>query len=1123
MRRALLATTALIAAITGISGGAAAAEGREPPRLLQHPSLSATEIAFDYAGAIWTVPRGGGAARVIATGQGDNSGPVFSPDGTMIAFTGRYDGNRDVYVVPASGGVPRRLTWHPGPDVVLGWSPDGKSVLFRSSRETVRDLMRFYLVPVEGGDPRPVPLPSGDTGALSGDGSHIAYTPFNQWQPAWKQYRGGQTDRIWIADLKDSSVVKIPRGNSNDRNPMFVGSDVYFLSDRDGPRTLYRYSAKEGTVSQVIRNDRGFDMASASAGPGGIVIDHFGKIEVYDLASGTVSRPAITIGAEAPSVRPHIKDLEAGDIAAAVLTPSGKRMLVEAHGEILSVPAEKGDTRNLTQTTGVAERDPAASPDGKSVAYFSDESGEYALHIRAADGTGAVRKIDLGTPGSYFYTPLWSPDSKRIVFHDKRLNLWLVDVTAAAPKPVKIATDRYDSPDFNFDPAWSPDSRYLAYAVQGANHLHTIMIHTVATGMSQALTDGMSDAVSPRFDAGGEVLYFIANTSRGLGAGWLDMSSLGRATEGAVYAAVLRKDGAAPTAPQSDEEGAGDSKDGAKDSAKADAGMGKGKSKDDAKAAKAPKPVQIDFAGLDQRIVALGLPVAPYVGLLAGEAGAVLAVTAPVVFTDRDLTDESGAPVPVSVVRYDAKARKPATLIEGADAGSVSVSADGKKILFAKRGERFLVSSEAPADASAKPAPAAVKFAAAIPVDPMAEWRQMYREVWRVQRDFLYDPKAHGLDLAKAAKLYEPFLAGLGSRGELNALFEEMTGHIGLGHTFVNGGEGPKQSTVSTGLLGADFELANGHYRFRNVLKGESWNPQLQAPLAQPGAEVKAGEYLLAINGRPVDTGFEVYKGFEGLAGKQTVLTVGPTPDGKGSRDVKVVPIARDIPLRLHSWMEANRRQVDQLSGGKLGYVYLPDTAGGGFANFNRYYFAQVGKQGMIIDERFNHGGDIADFIVDQLKRTPQMVNSTREGEPMVEPAQAIFGPKVMLINQMSGSGGDALPWLFRKAGVGTLVGTRTWGGLVGIGLYPTLMDGGVVTAPRWAIYGTAGQWEVENIGIPPDVEVEQDPAQVRLGHDPQLEAGVRIALDALAKSPPPTFVQPPAPDKKPVLPDTID
>ena len=1102
MRGQFFATTALVAA--ALFG--ASAQGREPPRLLQHPSLSADAIAFDYAGAIWVVPRGGGAAHVVVTGQGDNSRPVFSPDGSMIAYTGRYDGNTDVYVVPTAGGTPRRLTWHPGADVALGWSADGSKVLFRSQRDTIRDLDRFYLIPVGGGDPQPVPLPSGEDAALSPDGSHLAYTPFGQWQPAWKRYNGGQTARIWIADLKDSAITKVPRDNSNDRNPMFVGEDVYFLSDREGPVSLYRYAPRTGAVTRLIDNGHGFDMASAAAGPGAIVIDHFGRIELYDLATGTLTRPAITLGAEAPARRVHIKTLDKGDIARAVLTASAKRVVIEAHGEILSIPVEKGDARNLTQTAGIAERDPAPSPDGKQVAYFSDESGEYALHIRAENGTGAVRKIDLGSPASFFYAPVWSPDSKRIVYHDKRLNLWLVDLTAHEPKPVKIATDRYDSPDFNLDPAWSPDSRFIAYTLQGPNHLHTIMIHAVDTGTSRALTDGLSDAVSPRFDAGGDVLYFIADTSRGLGAGWLDMSSLGRATDGAVYAAVLRKDGVSPSAPQSDEEG---------DSDKAD--------KPDKKAADktpaAPKPVQIDFDGLDQRIVALGLPVAHYVTLFPAEAGAVLAVSAPVVQTDHDMTQSGDAPVPVSVIRFDAKTRKPVTLIDGADADSLSVSADGKKILFARKRDLFL----APTDAPAKAGPDAVKFAAAITVDPPAEWRQMYHEVWRIERDFLYDPKAQGLDLARAEKLYAAFLSGLGSRAELNTLFEEMLGHIGVGHTFVRGGDGPEQGGDAVGLPGADFELVGGHYRFRTILTGENWNPELIAPLTQPGAQVHAGDYLLAINGRPVDAANEVYKGFEGLAGKQTVLTVGQNPDGSGARDVKIVPLARDIPLRLHGWMEANRRTVDALSGGKLAYVYLPDTASGGFANFNRYYFGQVGKQGVILDERFNHGGDIADFIVDQLKRTPQMINSTREGEPVVEPAQAIFGPKVMLINQMSGSGGDALPWLFRKAGVGTLVGVRTWGGLVGIGGYPDLIDGGNVTAPRWAIYGTKGEWEVEDIGIPPDITVEQDPAKQRQGHDPQLEAAVAVALDALAKSPPPTFRHPPAPDRHPVLPDSVE
>lgn len=1104
MKTSLLLSVAALAAAM-VSPAAA----KDPPHLLRHPSLSASAIAFDYAGAIWSVPRGGGEARMIAAGQGNDFHPVFSPDGSMIAFTAEIDGNVDVYVVAASGGEPRRLTWHPGHDEALGWSADGKSILIRSDRALVRDLPRLYLLPVEGGDPVALPLPSGNQGALGADGRHLAYSPFDQWQPAWKQYRGGQTARIWIADLADSAVVPVPRDNSNDTNPMMIGNDVWFLSDRDGPVTLYRYDAAGRSVHRVLDNARGFGMASAAAGPGGIVIDHFGALELYDTASNTLARVPVTIHAERAALRPHFRAVEPGDIAKAVLSPSGKRVVIEARGEVLSVPAEKGDARNLTQSPGVADRDPALSPDGKRVAWFSDESGEYALKIGSVDGLGAVQTISLGSPSSFFYAPQWSPDSQKIVFSDKRLKLWWVDLAGRDPHPVLIATDRYDSPDHDFAPAWSPDSKLIAYTLQGANYLHTVMIHALDSGKATALTDTMSDSRAPVFDPSGDFLYFIGNTSRGLGTGWLDMSSLGRASDASVYAAVLRKGVASPVAPQSDEENdPADKKDDDKKSDRKDAGK-----KD------MPKPVVIDYDGLDQRIVALALPRANYVDLKTAGAGVVLGVTAPVVATDADMLVREPAPQ-LAVQRYENKTRKTVTLVEGVDAGALSVSADGKKLLYARKGELFITGTENPA----KPGEGAVHVALQIRVDPRAEYRQMYHEVWRIERDFLYDPHAHGLDLARAEALYRPFVDGLGSRGELNVLIGEMTGHIGVGHTFVGGGDNPAhvEGKPQTGLLGADFDTSGGQVRFARVYRGENWNPDLAAPLTQPGAEVREGEYLIAVNGRPIDHHDEVYRAFDGLAGKQTVLTVAGKSDGSDRRDVRVVPIASDTKLRLHQWMDDNRRLVDRLSGGRIGYVYLPDTASGGFANFNRYYFAQVGKQGMILDERFNHGGDIADYIVDQLKRTPQMINSTREGEPVVEPAQAIFGPKVMIINQMSGSGGDALPWLFKKAGIGPLVGKRTWGGLVGIGNYPPLIDGGGVTAPRWAIYGTKGEWEVENIGIAPDIDVEADPAKWRQGHDAQLEAAVAVALDALAKNPPPHFAQPPAPDKHPVLPDTI-
>ncbi len=1112
----------LIASMT--AGFAANAPAGQPPLLLQHPSLSATAVAFDYAGEIWTVPRTGGRAERLVTGQGQLSGPIFSPDGTRIAYTGRYDGNTDVYVVDAHGGEPRRLTWHPGADVALAWTPDGKSILFRSPAKSPRDLDQLYVVPAEGGPARELPLPSGESGSWSPDGKRLAYAPFLQWEPAWKQYRGGQTARLWIADLATSHTVPVPRGNSNDSNPMWVGDTLYFLSDRDGPTTLYAYDTRSGAVTRRIDNARGFDMASAGAGPGGIVIDAFGKLEIFDTATSAVQPLAVTIAADLPQLRPHYITIRPAAIAMATLTPSGKRVILEAHGDIFSAPAEKGEIRNLTQSPGVADRDPAPSPDGHSIAWLSDESGEYALHIGPADGSGAVRKIALGEPPSFFYQPRWSPDSHKIVLHDKRLNLWLVDVASGQSR--KIATDRFDSPAFGFDPAWSADSRWIAYLTQLPNHLHAAAVYSLETGKSTQVTNGESDVGSPRFDRSGKYLYFTASTSVGRGAGWLDMSSMGRAVDGAVYVMVLRKDTPSPVAPESDEENAADAPPpgpvtaGKKTVPKPDDAASAAAPADAASAAKPAKPaarVTIDFEDLDQRILALPIPRANFVGLETGKDGVVYTLTTQPALTDEDILDSGELGPPQTLFRFDLKDRKNIQLAFGVKPGSFSISADGSKMLLSVNGGWKVVGADAPP----KPTDGDVKLGKlAVWVDPAAEWRQIVDETWRIERDFFYDAKLHGLPLARAKALYARYLPGIAARQDLTTLLQEMTGQIEVGHMFVRGGTLPAQRTAMVGLLGADYEIVDGHWRFARILRGENWNPKLVAPLSQPGIAVHAGDFLLAVDGHPVTADQPVDRFLDGTAGTQVLLRVGPRADGRDARDVTVVPVASETSLRLRDWMEANRRKVDQLSGGRLAYVYLPDTFAGGFANFNRYYYAQVGKQGVVIDERFNHGGDIADSIIDELRRTPQMLNASREGETVVEPAQAIFGPKVMIINEMSGSGGDALPWLFQKNGLGPLVGERTWGGLVGIGGYPSLIDGGTVQAPRWALYGTHGQWEVENIGIAPDIEVRQDPELVRQGHDPQLERAVAEALALLAKNPPPKFAVPAYPDKHQVLPE---
>ena len=1093
----------------------------QAPLLLQHPSLSAAQIAFDYGGEIWTVPRSGGRALRLVTGEGRLSSPIFSPDGSEIAFTGRYDGNTDVYVVAAAGGEPVRLTWHPGDDVALAWTPDGRSILFRSPRTSVRDLDQLYVVDATGGPPRRVPLPSGEAGSFSPDGKRLAYAPNSQWQPAWKNYRGGQTAKIWIADLSTSHVVPVPRPNSNDRSPMWVGNSLYFLSDRDGPTSLYSYDVGSGAIQRLVDNSHGFDMKSASAGPGGIVIDHFGALQLYDTASGKLSDVPVAIDADLPQLRPHFEALKPDTILHAAISPSGKRVLFETRGEILSAPADKGEIRNLTQSPAIADRDPAASPDGNSVASFSDASGEYALVIRPASGVGAARTIPLGAPPSFFYEPRWSPDSRKIVFHDKRLNLWMVDLDAPA-KPVRIDTDLYDSPQFKLDPAWSPDSRWIVYTKQLPSHLHAAWVYSLATGRSTQITDGTSDVGSPRFDRSGKYLYFTASTDRGLGAGWLDMSSLGRPQSSAAYVMVLRKGVASPVLPESDEENAPDASKGSPlaDSTDKDSGGDKpGADKAghaDSGPPPPPAPVAIDFDGLDQRILALPIPRANLVGLETGKEGIVYTLVAPTALSDEDPLESEGNGPPLTLYRFALKDRKNAKLAEDVQPDTFAVSADGTKMLLQRKDDWIVADADGPLKDDVKPLNLG---AMSVWVDPKAEWAQMYREVWRIERDFFYDPKFHGLDINRAQQLYARYVPAIAARQDLNALFEEMTGHLQVGHTFIRGGDLPDQPHAQVGLLGADFAVANGRWQIAKVLEGENWNPKLVAPLSQPGVDVRSGEYIFAVNGRAVTADQPIYKFFDGTAGKHTVITVGPSPDGRGVRNVTVVPVGSESELRLRDWMEHNRRLVDRLSGGRVAYVYLPDTAEGGFANFNRYYYSQVGKPAAVIDERFNHGGDIADYIVTELMRTPQMVNETREGQPVTEPAAAIFGPKVMVINEMSGSGGDALPWLFKKNHVGPLVGERTWGGLVGIGGYPQLIDGGSVTAPRWAIYGTQGEWEVEDIGIPPDIEVAQDPELIRQGHDPQLEAAVGEALALLQKNPVPQFPAPAAPDKHQVLP----
>ena len=1068
----------------------------EKPLLAQQPTLSKTTIVFSYGGYLWSVSREGGEARQLTTG-GHEGFPVFSPDGSQIAFAGQYDGNADVYVMPASGGSPKRLTWHPGQDSPLGWTPDGKKVLLVSDRDAYADFTRFYTVPAEGGVAEALPMWRAFDGTLSPDGTRVAYVPNLKWQAAWKRYRGGQTTPVYIVRLSDLSLEKVTRENSNDSSPVWFGDTVYFLSDRNGPVTLFAYDGKSKTVKQVVEN-KGFDLKSVSAGPDALVYEQFGGIFLFDPTTGKSKKVEIRVNGDLPATRPHFEKV-AESIQAAGISPTGARAVFEARGEILTVPGEKGDVRNLTRSPAVADRDPSWSPDGKWIAYFSDESGEYALHLVEQSGLGEVKKINLGNPPSYFYGPTWSPDSKKIAYTDKRLNLWYVDIEKGVP--VKVATERYEDPSSAINESWSPDSKWITYTRFLTNHQHAVFVYSIESGKESQITDGTADARYAAFDKNGKTLYFTASTDVGLGAGWLDLSSFQHPLTRSVYAVVLKKGDASPVEPQSDEEkvakadekGKDADKDKDKDKAK-DSGKDKGKEGDKDKDKKDEAPVvAIDFDGIGQRIVALPIRNANYVQLDAGKTG--------VLFLSEiaDVPRFSEPPL-VTVSKFDLSTRKTEPFISGASA--FIVSANGEKVLF-RQGPPPGAWTIAGTAAAPKPGEGALNMGAMqVYVDPRGEWNQMYHEVWRIQRDFLYDPDHHGLNVSAAEKTYAPYLTGVGGRGDLNYLFVEMLGEVTIGHMFVGGGDAPKPPQVKGGLLGADYKVEGGRYRFARIYNGENWNPELRAPLTQPGVDVKAGDYLIEVNGRDVRPPAEVYSYFEETAGKQIKIKVSGNADGKDAREVTVVPVDNEFALRNRAWEEDNRRKVDELSGGKVAYVHVPDTAVGGYTNFNRFYFAQVGKEAAIIDERYNHGGEIADYLIDMLKRPLRNCAISREGEKFCSPLAQIYGPKTMIINEMSGSGGDALPWMFKQDAVGPLVGTRTWGGLVGIYNYPPLIDGGYVTAPRVAIYGLHGQWEVENQGIAPDIEVENDPASVAAGHDPQLEKAVQVTLENLKKNP---------------------
>ena len=1036
-------------------------------RLLRQPDINNTHITFCYGSDVWIADRNGSNVKRITSTAAVEKDPYFSPDGKWIAFTSNRFGSNAVYLVSVEGGDATRLTWHPNGSQVRGWTNDGKHILYASNRDAAPARFdRLWTVPIGGGPSKMLTTQWSTSGSFAADGKHIVIDPMSRWDVEWRAYRGGQNTPLVILNLSNSKETLLPNDKTTDIKPIWIGDLIYFLSDRDFVANIWSFNSKTSELLQVTEF-KGSDIKSLSGHNNTLVYERDGYLHTLDIDTNTTNQLTIDVVGDFPWAATKWNDVSKSTRSAS-LSPTGKRAIMESRGEIFTVPIKNGDARNMTESSGVADRAPIWSPKGEDVAWFSDRSGKgYELLIANQNGMSSPKSISIGE-SKLGWEPTWSPDGKYIVFTDDDVRIRLVDVAAGTIKTIGVGGNNLERGRLGL--TWSPDSNWVAYSKSGSNNFRQVMVWSLASNKTQAITNAFADASSPTWDADNEHLYFLASTEVALGSGWANTSAMTSNPEYAAYVINLQNDDASPFKPKSDEEEE-DKKEDKKEDDKAKA--------DDKKE---DKSIKIDFDNIERRTLALDIPVRNYSDMVSGPKGSIFIIER--IPNSRGLT----------IQKYKLEDNEAKEFVSGAS--QISVSANGKKMLAQVNGSWKVMDTGGANGKDGK----SLKVDLQMNLNKSSEWTQMFEEAWRYERDYFYDPNMHGRDWNVVYERYAPLVPYIKHRADLTYILDQVNGELSVGHSFVFGGDYPDVDNSKVGLLGVDLEAKSNRWQIKRIYTTESWNPGLSSPLDQPGINIKEGYYIVGINGKPLTANDNPFKSLDGTLGKQTTLHINDKPEFTGAWEEIIEPIRSENGLRQRAWVEDNRRLVDKLSNGRLAYVWVPNTSGAGFVSFNRYFFAQQDKEGAVIDERFNGGGLLDDYMVDLMTRTLRagLTNEVPDGKAMRLPA-GILGPKVLLINEFAGSGGDFFPWVFRQQNAGPLIGATTWGGLVKSSVHYSLIDGGALTAPDNAVFDPINnKFVAENEGVAPDIAVRQDAESLSKGKDPQLERAVKEVLEML-------------------------